>query len=82
MLDDYDFDICKNKHRGPVLYIEDGVEVMRCSFCHKIVRTAITAKPQSALKNRSSKTCIQICDWVTENKKVSCNSCGYTGPAP
>lgn len=81
-MDDYTFNICNNKHRGPILYIEGGFEVMRCSFCERIIKTAISPKKENESDKRSSNTCIQICDWVINDKKVSCNSCGYTGPAP
>ena len=81
MLDDFDSAICSTKHYGPVLYM-DGGEVIRCSFCEELVRSPMTAIHENEPKKRSSKTCIQVCDWVTDDKMGKCKSCGYTGPLP
>ncbi|OPZ92065.1 MAG: hypothetical protein BWY75_00040 [bacterium ADurb.Bin425] len=82
MQDDFESDICNGKHYGPILGTEDGVPVMRCSFCERIFRdTAISVRREEP-KKRSSKTCISACDWVINGNTVRCNACSYSGPVP
>jgi hypothetical protein len=77
MHDDDIVDICNGKHRGPVvLYQDEKVVVTRCSFCELVYTT------RNEPTEKSSKLCIQACDWVTCDKTVRCNSCGYHGPLP
>lgn len=86
MLDDFDSADCGRKHYGPILAMGEDFVVMRCSFCDRIFRSdrdqVNIVQSNKSQKRRSSKSCIQLCDWVSDDKTVTCNSCGYTGPSP
>jgi hypothetical protein len=84
MFEDNDVNVCNSKHYGPVLYIEAGFAVMRCSFCEQIIRNPITPTAGRKEQQRSSRTCVSDCDWQIDElaKIVKCRSCSYTGPLP
>lgn len=82
MLDDFDQAVCGNKHYGIVLREEGGLLVMRCSFCQGIFKAPVDENPENRARKKSSKTCIQACDWFAEGKTIRCKACGYTGPLP
>lgn len=80
MLDDFDQAICGKKHYGIMVSEEDGYCVIRCSFCQKLFKVPRENEYEPKLK--SSKSCIQACDWFSEGNSVRCRSCGYVGPLP
>ncbi|MDR3615397.1 MAG: hypothetical protein P4L53_17695 [Candidatus Obscuribacterales bacterium] len=82
MLDDFDTPLCNKKHYGPVLYLKGDFQVMRCTLCNQIFVDPLLTAAELGEKRKSSRTCISVCDWVTEGKTVRCQSCSYTGPLP
>ncbi len=80
---DFDSILCGKKHYGPILQTDADWYLMRCSFCNLIFKEPILPADKMEPK-RSSKSCIQDCDWNVDvdNKKVTCKSCGYIGPLP
>ena len=79
MLDDFYSEICNSKHYGPILRVEGDIAIMRCSICDKVFEAP---RAENGTKKRSTKTCIQACEWVKVEDLIKCLSCGYSGPLP